>query len=83
MTLEKETSINPNITFQYADDTVVYPGHDYNGFTTSTIGEKGLNPRLRNSKPNKYFREIMGTMELPKPKKVDIAVPGNIACGLD
>lgn len=75
-------SIN-DVLFQFADDTIVYPGHDYSGFTTSTIGEeKALNPRLGNAKPKKDFTEIMDNMNLPQPKKIDIAVPGNIACGL-
>lgn len=69
--------------FQFADDTTVYPGHDYSGFTTSTIGEeKALNPRLGNEKSQKDFTEIMNNMNLAKPKRIDIAVPGNIACGL-
>ena len=76
-------SIN-DILFQYPDDTVVYPAHDYSGFSESTIGEeKALNPRLGNAKPKADFTEIMNTMDLPKPKRIDVAVPGNMACGLD
>jgi len=34
--------------FSLPDDTVVYPGHDYKGYTTSSIGfEKEFNPRLK------------------------------------
>lgn len=73
-----------NILFQYPDETVVYPGHDYDGFTQSSIGEeKALNPRLANAKPKEEFTAIMDNMELPKPKRIDVAVPGNMACGLD
>jgi glyoxylase-like metal-dependent hydrolase (beta-lactamase superfamily II) len=69
--------------FQYPDETTVYPGHDYNGFTTSTIGEeKALNACLGNDKPKEEFTDIMDNMNLPKPKRIDVAVPGNIACGL-
>lgn len=69
--------------FTLDDDTIVYPGHDYNGFTTSTIGEeKAQNPRLANEKSEAEFVEIMESMDLPKPKKIDIAVPGNLVCGL-
>lgn len=72
-----------NKLFQYPDDTIVNPGHDYDGFTSSTIGEeKALNPRLGKNKPQEEFTDIMDNMNLPKPKKIDIAVPGNIACGL-
>jgi glyoxylase-like metal-dependent hydrolase (beta-lactamase superfamily II) len=70
--------------FTLPDETVVYPGHDYSGFTSSTIGEeKAYNPRLGNNKPKADFMEIMDTMNLPKPKRIDIAVPGNLAVGLD
>jgi glyoxylase-like metal-dependent hydrolase (beta-lactamase superfamily II) len=70
--------------FSLPDDTVVYPGHDYDGFTASTIGEeKALNPRLGNENPKNDFMEIMDTMNLPKPKRIDVAVPGNLVCGLN
>lgn len=69
--------------FAYADDTVIYPGHDYAGFTESTVGEeKANNPRLANNKPKSEFTEIMDTMNLPKPKRIDVAVPGNLVCGM-
>ncbi|MDH5378674.1 MAG: MBL fold metallo-hydrolase [Gammaproteobacteria bacterium] len=69
--------------FTLPDDTIVYPGHDYSGFTASTIGEeKALNPRLGQNRPKEAFMEIMDNMNLPKPKRIDIAVPGNLACGL-
>lgn len=69
--------------FAYDDETVVYPGHDYDGFTTSTIGEeKALNPRLGNNKSKQEFMDIMDNMKLPKPKRIDVAVPGNLVCGM-
>jgi len=69
--------------FTLPDDTVVYPGHDYDGFTSSSIGEeKALNPRLGNNKPKEEFMHIMDTMDLPKPRRIDVAVPGNLVCGL-
>lgn len=76
-------SINEKL-FSMADETIVYPGHDYAGFTQSSIGEeKALNPRLANQKPKEDFMHIMDTMNLPKPKRIDVAVPGNLVCGLD
>ena len=70
--------------FTLSDDTVVYPGHDYDGFTSSTIGEeKAQNPRLANEKPEADFVEIMDAMDLPKPKRIDVAVPGNLVCGMN
>ena len=69
--------------FTLADETIVYPGHDYEGFTSSTIGEeKRLNPRLGNNKSKEEFMAIMDNMDLPKPKRIDVAVPGNLACGM-
>jgi sulfur dioxygenase len=69
--------------FSLADETVVYPGHDYDGFTSSTIGEeKALNPRLRNNKSKQDFKKIMDNMNLPKPKQIETAVQGNLVCGM-
>lgn len=69
--------------FTLPDETVVYPGHDYEGFTSTTIGEeKALNPRLGKGKSKKEFMQIMDNMDLPKPKRIDIAVPGNLDCGM-
>lgn len=71
-----------NKLFKLADDTIVYPGHDYNGFTSSTIGEeKRFNPRLQVSSAEEYA-ELMANLNLPRPKYMDIAVPVNLKCGL-
>ncbi len=70
--------------FPLDDNTIVYPGHDYNGFTSSTIGrEKAFNPRLGNNKSEKEFIAIMDSLILDPPARIDIAVPGNLQCGLD
>ncbi len=70
--------------FTLDDDTIVYPGHDYNGFTDSTIGrEKTFNPRLGNNKTEEEFVAIMDSLILDPPARIDIAVPGNLQCGLD
>jgi len=71
-----------NKLFKLPDETVVYPGHDYNGNTTSTIGEeKRLNPRLA-GKSQEEFINIMNNLNLANPKFMDIAVPANLKCGL-
>lgn len=68
--------------FSLSDETVVYPSHDYKGFTSSTIGiEKKLNPRLGGDRPLSEFVEIMRNLKLDPPKKIDIAVPANMNCG--
>ena len=63
------------------DDTIVYPGHDYNGRTSSTIGEERLhNPRILIADVAQFV-EHMANLNLPDPKMMDIAVPANQACG--
>jgi len=69
--------------FTLDDNTIVYPGHDYNGFTASTIGrEKTFNPRLGNNKTEEDFVAIMNSLILDPPARIDVAVPGNLQCGL-
>ena len=63
------------------DDTLVYPGHDYNGMTVSTIGEeKKFNPRLQVDSREDYI-VLMNNLKLSPPKMMDIAVPANKNCG--
>ena len=67
--------------FSLPEDTVVYPAHDYKGHRSSTVGEeKRLNPRLSKSKPE--FVDIMNKLELSYPKKIDVALPANMVCGI-
>ena len=62
-------------------NTWVYPGHDYKGWSVSTIAEeKAHNPRLQVSNVADYVA-IMNNLKLPNPKMMDIAVPANRACG--
>ena len=71
-----------NKFFTLEDETLVYPGHDYEGRQVTTIGqEKNRNPRLGNNKSEEEFVAIMNNMKLPYPKKIDFAVPGNTECG--
>jgi sulfur dioxygenase len=63
------------------DETLVYPAHDYKGWTVSTIGEeKACNPRLQVTSPEAYA-QIMNNLQLADPKLMDIAVPANLKCG--
>ncbi len=69
--------------FTLPDDTVVYPGHDYNGRWISNISqERTSNPRLA-GKTKAEFIHIMENLNLPKPKLIDMAVPANRYCGID
>lgn len=68
--------------FALPDDTLVYPGHDYQQRRVSSVGqEKARNPRLGAGKTVEEFVAIMAALDLPRPKKMDIAVPANRACG--
>ena len=68
--------------FALPDETLVYPGHDYNGKRVSCIGqERTTNPRLA-GKSREEFIEIMRNLNLPKPRLMDIAVPANRMCGI-
>lgn len=69
--------------FTLHDATIVYPGHDYNGFTSSTIEhEKMYNHRLGNNRSEEEFINIMDSLTLEPPARIDIAVPENQQCGL-
>lgn len=68
--------------FTLPDDTLVYPGHDYEHRFVSSIGqEKARNPRLGGGKTIDEFVAIMNSLNLPRPKKMDVAVPANRSCG--
>jgi len=68
--------------FTLPDDTRVWPAHDYRGNTVSTIGhEKRYNPRLT-GRDRASFIELMGSLQLPRPKMIDKAVPANRLLGL-
>ncbi|NVJ21923.1 MBL fold metallo-hydrolase [Myxococcus sp. AM011] len=70
------------VLFGLPDSTLVYPAHDYKGRTVTSIGEeKRHNPRVA-GKSRDEFIHIMEHLDLPKPKKLDVAVPANRACGL-
>ena len=69
------------VLMRLPDETLVYPGHDYRGWTMSTIGEeRAHNPRLQVSSAEEYAA-IMQALDLPSPAMMDIAVPANRACG--
>lgn len=75
--------------FTLPDEIFVYPGHDYRGYTVSTIGEeKRWNPRFVEPvgdaaalRDRASFIEFMNNLRLPEPKKMMEAVPANEHCG--
>lgn len=70
--------------FTLPPDTLVYPGHDYNGNTVSTIGQEiSKNNRLGGGKTRAEFISIMQALDLPYPRYIDQALPANQSCGLE
>ena len=68
--------------FTLPGETLVYPAHDYEGRFVSTIAqEKTRNPRLGGGTGREEFVAIMDGLDLPYPRKMDFAVPGNERCG--
>lgn len=69
--------------FSLPEETLVYPAHDYQGRRVSSVGqEKQRNPRLGGGKSLEEFVRIMAQLELPYPRFIDHAVPGNRRCGV-
>ena len=69
--------------FTLPDDYLVYPAHDYKQRRVSSIAqEKDRNARLGQNKTLTDFRKIMDELDLPYPKFIDYAVPGNRQCGV-
>lgn len=69
--------------FTLPGETLVYPGHDYNGCYVSCVyQEKTSNPRLAGKTRNEFI-DIMDNLNLPMPKLLDKAVPANLYCGVD
>jgi sulfur dioxygenase len=69
--------------FTLDDECLVYPGHDYQERRVSSIGqEKRRNPRLGAGKTQAEFEQVMAGLNLPYPKFIDWAVPGNRQCGV-
>ena len=68
--------------FTLPDEMLVYPAHDYQDRRVSSIGqEKRRNPRLGHGRTLAEFKAIMAGLNLPYPKFIDYAVPGNRRCG--
>ena len=69
--------------FSLPDDVLVYPAHDYQNRRVSSIGqEKSRNPRLGRGRTLEEFQTVMAGLDLPYPKFIDHAVPGNRGCGV-
>lgn len=65
------------------DETRLYPAHDYKGRTVTTVGEeRRFNPRLGDARTPEEFVRLMGELRLAYPRRMDEAVPANLASGV-
>ena len=70
-----------NKLLKLPEETLLYPGHDYNGKKVSTLGkEKKFNPRLQVSSEDQYI-EIMSNLKLAEPQEIQFNVSRNIKLG--
>ena len=68
--------------FTLADETRVYPGHDFNGRSFSTIADERLhNPRAGNGITRDQFISTMNNLQLAPPPRIHEALPSNLRCG--
>ncbi len=68
--------------FPLPENCLIYPAHDYHGFTASSVGEEKLyNPRLAESVGEGDFVGYMEHLGLAHPKQMEAAVPANLQCG--
>lgn len=64
------------------DDCAVYPAHDYEGRTSSTVGEeRRFNPRIGGGAREEDFVGYMNNLGLPHPKQLAVALPANLRSG--
>jgi glyoxylase-like metal-dependent hydrolase (beta-lactamase superfamily II)/rhodanese-related sulfurtransferase len=63
--------------------TLIYPAHDYQGRTVTTVDEeRRVNPRLGGGKTCDEFVAIMHQLALAYPRYMDVALPRNVRCGM-
>ena len=68
--------------FSLPDDCAVYPGHDYEGRTSSTVAEeRSFNARIGGGAREADFVGTMRNLGLPHPKQIAVAVPANLRGG--
>ncbi|MFO0349993.1 MAG: rhodanese-like domain-containing protein [Alphaproteobacteria bacterium] len=68
--------------FSLPDSCTIWPGHDYAGNTSSSVGEeKRHNPRLGGDVREEDFVVYMQNLGLAHPRMIDVAVPANLRCG--
>ena len=70
--------------FSLPPETIIYPGHDYCGNTSSSVAEeRAHNPRLNLEVSEEQFITLMNELDLSEPKHIHTALPMNLGCGLN
>ena len=68
--------------FRLPDNTLIYPGHDSEGRSFSTVGEeKTHNPRVGNGMSRDRFIAITRNLQPELPSRIHEALPSNVRCG--
>ncbi|CAK6697757.1 rhodanese-like domain-containing protein [Synechococcus sp. CBW1107] len=68
--------------FTLPESCLLYPGHDYNGRSVSSVvEEKAFNARLGGDATERDFVGHLENMKLPHPHKIAEALPGNMRSG--
>jgi glyoxylase-like metal-dependent hydrolase (beta-lactamase superfamily II) len=63
-----------------APETLIYPGHDYNGRFVTSLNEQLIhNPLLKMDL--QAFTQELASWKLPPPRKIKESVPANLTCG--
>ena len=70
------------VLFTLPDSTIVWPGHDYKGQTQTSIGAEKVGNTRVSGRSLEAFVTLMEALDLPKPKRLDEAVPANQRSGL-
>jgi sulfur dioxygenase len=69
--------------FTLSDDTLIYPGHDHEGRSFSSITEeKNHNPCIGNNTSREKFIKIMNDLKLAPPSRLHETIPSNLRCGM-
>jgi len=69
--------------FTLPSETLIYPGHDYQGWRVSNVAqEKLINSRLAKQSRGEFIATMVA-LNLPNPKMIDVAVPANRKCGVE
>ena len=61
---------------------LLYPGHDYVGRSVTSVAEEArFNPRFGGAAREQDFIAFMDNLQLPHPRRIDVALPGNLRSG--